>query len=643
LNVALAGYSGTVLLQVGAVLAAFVVVMYILRLRRRPVAVAFAPLWQQVLRDKDATSLLARLKRWLSLLIQLAILCALLFALGDPRPEVRSSDARHIVVLVDASASMKATDVPKETPRDSPTAAATRLDHAKQKLRDWVRGLAGDDRMLIVQIDAAVTPVTTMTNDKAQLEAAIAGMAASDVRANFDRAFGLAFDALNGRTGAEIVVLSDGVIGPLEIDSARLATIKLSYAKVGTTGRNVAVTSLAVRRYPLDKSRYEVLVEISNTHDRDEQIELELYGDGQLSDIVKLELAAGESLRRIYPNLAGSARMLEARVRLRGGEADDLPADDRAYALLPERRRARVQVVTRGNMYLDAALLLDEYLDVTTMTPDEYPAKGQFDVTIFDSVAPGVTPGSGHVLYLNPPADGRMPFTAKKRIKSDKRYTIGFDELETKHPVLRHLMLADVNVAKARVLKGGDNSRAIGKSFRGTLLLVGRDQGHKYVALGFDIRDSDLPLRIAWPLFVVNVIDDFLDEDANYLSSLRTGQVWKLAVPSDGVHATLELPSGAETLVPVNHGRAVFLGQAAGVYGLSMGPGEAVTRFAANMASRSESTIAPAAELAVGGVKAGPVTGFGGGAKQQWWFLALLAVMAVLALEWLSYHRRVTV
>jgi hypothetical protein len=74
-----------------------------------------------------------------------------------------------------------------------------------------------------------------------------------------------------------------------------------------------------------------------------------------------------------------------------------------------------------------------------------------------------------------------------------------------------------------------------------------------------------------------------------------------------------------------------------------MGPGEAVTRFAANMASRSESTIAPAAELAVGGVKAGPVTGFGGGAKQQWWFLALLAVMAVLALEWLSYHRRVTV
>lgn len=637
----LAGYSAGTLLRVGGVLAAFVVVMYILRLRRRPVPVPFAPLWRRVLRDKDASSLIARLKRWLSLLLQLAIVMALLFALGDPRAAVRHDAARHIVVLVDASGSMKAVDVPKGAATERE--AKTRLGAAKLQLRRWARGLGGDDRMLIAQVDAALTPLSTMTDERLELDEAIDRLQASDVRADFDRAFAFALDALRGRTRPEVIVLSDGAIGRVTVDAERLAAVKLSYAKVGSRGRNVAVTSLSVRRYPLDKSRYEVLVEVSNTHDRDEEVKLELYGDGQLTDIVNLRIRAGENLSRVYPNLSGAARILEARVRLDSGEADELPSDDRAYALLPERRRARVQLVSEGNMYLDAALLLDEYLDVLAVKPAAYPAAGSFDVTIFDSVVLPRTAETGHVLYLNPQSGEHAPFDVGKTIKSDKRDTIGFDVVKTKHPIVRHLMLADVNVAKARALKGNKRSRAIGKSFRGTLLLAGRDAGRKYVALGFDVRDSDFPLRIAWPLFIVNVIDDFLDEDTRYVSSLRTGEVWKLPVAGKGTRATLELPSGAEKVLAVAQGRAVYLGQTAGVYGLSMGVGEPIQRFAANMASPQESAILPVDSLKLGGKVAAAVEGFGGRSKRRWWFLALLTVLGVVALEWLSYHRRVTV
>ena len=53
-------------------------------------------------------------------------------------------------------------------------------------------------------------------------------------------------------------------------------------------------------------------------------------------------------------------------------------------------------------MYLEAALLLDEYLDVVTISPDEYPAEGTFDVTIFDGVTPRVAAKSGSILYLDP-------------------------------------------------------------------------------------------------------------------------------------------------------------------------------------------------------------------------------------------------
>src|SRR5690606_32651134 len=116
-------------------------------------------------------------------------------------------------------------------------------------------------------------------------------------------------------------------------------------------------TQFAVRRYPLDKARHEVLLEITNTNDEPAAVELSLYGDGAIIDVQRLELAANEVWRRLYPDLGGASAALEARMRALEPSRDDLPADDRAYATLPARRRARVLLVTEGNTYLEAAVL----------------------------------------------------------------------------------------------------------------------------------------------------------------------------------------------------------------------------------------------------------------------------------------------
>src|SRR6476661_5650575 len=124
------------LIQIGALAGAAVVVFYILKLRRRPVAVPFSKIWQKILRDKEATSLFSQLKRLLSLLLQLALLALLLLALGDPRTAQNLLEGRNVVILVDSSASMQATDV-----------GPSRIDAAKEKVRGMVRGLSGSDRM----------------------------------------------------------------------------------------------------------------------------------------------------------------------------------------------------------------------------------------------------------------------------------------------------------------------------------------------------------------------------------------------------------------------------------------------------------------------------------------------------------------
>ncbi|HSQ67736.1 MAG TPA: VWA domain-containing protein, partial [Polyangiaceae bacterium] len=392
-----AGLPFATLAGIFGVAAAVMIGLYILKLRRRVVAVPFSPLWQRILRDKEATSLFSKLKRLLSLLLQLALLALLVLALGNPRMTESLIKGRSVVVLVDASASMQANDV-----------SPNRLQVAKDEVKSLIRGMGGSDRMLVAQMDAAITPMGPMSGDTSELERAVDAVKATDARADFPRALRFASDTLRNVDNGEIVVVSDGDLGEA-VDAAgpvHLGDVKLSYIPVGKAKDNVAITQFSVRRYPLDKSRYEVMLEVENTGGEQADVELSLLGDGTLVDLTKLRLKPGERLPRFYPNLSGASRTLEAKLATIGGTKDDLPADNHAYALLPERRRAKVLVVSTGNTYLEAALLLDEYLDVVSATPLDYATKyaeksQQFDVIMFDEATPAEMPKT-NALYLDP-------------------------------------------------------------------------------------------------------------------------------------------------------------------------------------------------------------------------------------------------
>jgi hypothetical protein len=623
----LAGLPLTTLLTLLGGAAALTIVFYILKLRRRPVAVPFSPLWDAVLRDKESSRLFSQLKRWLSLLLQLLLLLALVLSLGDPRPTAALAEGRSIVILIDGSASMKATDV-----------KPSRLAVAKDEARKLVRGLSGSDRALVVQMGSVPLPLSTLTSDPTELVPAIERVTATDTRADFSRALDLARDALRGEKRPEIVVLSDGVLEKKN-ETPDLKGIALSYVPIGKSGQNLAITQFSVRRYPLDKSRLEVMVEVANAGSDSAEIELSLYGDGALVDSERIVVKPGERLPRFMPDVGGTSAALEARIRYASGLEDDLPADDRAYALVPERKRARVLTVTPGNTYLEAALLLDEYLDVTTVTPDAYPPQANFDVTIFDGVAPPPANGAGALIYLNPPADG-APITHAGAIED-----FGFDTWDKKSPVLRFAAMGDIQVSRGHALKPSPDDKVIGESDQGPILVGGSRGGHPFLALGFDPRNSDFVLRVAWPLFVLNSIDSFGDADTSYLSSYRTGEVWRLPVPDGARTAELVDPLGGKRELPVQAGRAVYFGDQAGIYELATGSGadRMVTRFAANLADLTESSILPQTKLALGKQEAKRPEGFVAGVRQEIWMYLLAAVLAVSVLEWITYHRRVTV
>ena len=87
------------------------------------------------------------------------------------------------------------------------------------------------------------------------------------------------------------------------------------------------------------------------------------------------------------------------------------------------------------------------------------------------------------------------------------------------------------------------------------------------------------------------------------------------------------------------------MGEEAGFYKLNVGAGSdaATSEFAANLSDLSESRITPQAELSIGQKKAAPVSMGAPASKHELWVYLLAAVLGLSLIEWITYHRRITV
>jgi uncharacterized protein (DUF58 family) len=111
-----------------------IILLYMLRLRRREVLVSSTLLWRKLLRDREANAPWQRLRRNLLLILQLLILAALVLALARPFIPVPSVAGGSVVVVLDASASMRATDV-GESRFDAARRGGRRVDRRSRRRR----------------------------------------------------------------------------------------------------------------------------------------------------------------------------------------------------------------------------------------------------------------------------------------------------------------------------------------------------------------------------------------------------------------------------------------------------------------------------------------------------------------------------
>lgn len=624
------------LFTIFAVAGAAVVMLYILKLRRRQVPIPYSRLWKKVLIERPSSALFQHLKRLISLLIQLLLLALMVLALADPRFKAISRSGRNLVVLLDGSASMQATDV-----------QGGRVTAAREAVRKMIREMGSSDRMLLAQMDGEVTALCPMTDDVALLETALRDYTPRDTGIDFAHALRFSLDALRGLDHSEIVVVGDGGYSPARDSGGEIqipSGVELRQVSIGRSTRNIGISAFSARRYPLDKTRYEVLVEVRNFSDRREEVELSLFADDSPLEVTRMVLEPNGSQQRVLRDQSGANQTLEARVKFQDGTHDDLPADDRAYATLPARRRSRVLLVSEGNLYVQAALLLDEYIETDEVTPAEAPERirqGHYDLVVMDGATVPSAAGTA-VLYLHPSGpDSPLELDARTPELAEIPRPF-FDHIESRHPLMRFMSdLEDTNIGVATKYRLREGDRAVAWSNQVPLIVLGERAGGKFVALSFDLRASDLPLRVSWPVLLINTIDWIHGEDPAYLSSFKTGESWRIPVPAGAERAEIETPDHLTMTAPVIEGRAVLRGMRAGFYRVRAGGDAQIV--AGNLVDANESQIGPRAFVGINGTRATAPIGGRVGVRRELWLYLLAGAVAIVMIEWLTYHRRVTV
>jgi von Willebrand factor type A domain/Aerotolerance regulator N-terminal len=595
-----------------------VIAMYLLKLRRDEHVVPSTLLWHRLVADVEANAPWQRLRRSLLLLLQLLLVLLLAALAARPFLERPAGLARDLVVVIDTSASMAATD-----------AAPSRLEAAKAQAIDALHDLPADGQVSVIAAGRTARVVVNGTNDLGRVRAAITGIQVSPASGNLGDALNLA-NALAARSGdAEVLVATDAA---LAVKPAAHLDHPVKVLQVGRERANQAIVALAVRPAPSGVTR-SVFVSVANLDIEKASRRVELWGDGVLLEARDVFLEPQARTEVIVDDVPRAVGVVEVRLTSNAGAtgtaaapaatADALALDDRAWAIVPPDRLRRILLVSDGDPYLETALTYLPNTELYGVTPAKYGADTHpevFDLIIFEGTLPQTLPRSA-ILAIAPTATsdlGEVTGTA-----SDP----GIGTPPAAEPILRYVDLTTVHVGTTQKLTVPPWARIVLSGTAGTgataesipLLYVGERAGQRLGVLAFEPRQSDLPLQVAFPILMANLTGELLGGSSAPTTAVIPGDPVSLPLPAGATGLTVMRPDGTSVDVPAATVDAATVSfsqtDQLGVYtatpiGLSASPGPSSSGAAA---SPSTSLGASASADASPGATAGPGASAGPG------------------------------
>lgn len=550
-----------------------VFLLHSLRLRRREVRISAVYLWEELLRERRSTFGMSKLLRSLLLLLQILGIAGLTLGLADPFARLPSTKEGDIVLVLDASASMRSMSKGEE-----------RFTQARELALDLVQRLHPKSEMAIIYANSRPTLRVPFTADRTLLKQALEGFSATDEPGDLPKAVQLGRSLLGGGRTGEVLILSDDTDpqpSDLLAGDRQVRTLQVSGGE-----RNVGITKFEVRPRVNRPGDYEILINVANFSRQPESFDLALSLNWKTLRRTHYTFEVGERQSLIFPYTGAANGVAEAVLELN----DDLSADNRAASVLSDRPPVWILLVTRGNYFLESLLAGHANASVNVVNSI---SSSSFEQQVLGNhivIMDGLEPPPLHVgnfLLINTSAPN-LPITVKGI--ADAPPVVDWD---TTDPLLRAVQLRDLQVRRAQVVEVGEGVKPLLYA-NGSPIISSFDTGRlRAVHLGFDLLESDLPLRVAFPVLMSNILEWLSPQHGTFMShQVQAGAPYLLELDGNTREVSVRKPSGEWLKLPVTENPLAFRDTSeVGIYTVKVG--KKTQRFAVNLVSREESDILP--------------------------------------------------
>lgn len=605
-----------------AALAIVILIVYFSQLGRRQRPVATLKLWQRALARRPAWFIL---RHWASLLTQVLLVAVFAAALSEPYIKQLVAARRNMVLILDVSASMSATD-----------GRHTRWARLKAEARRIINDVHRGERLALVAVGSTIRTVCRFTEDHQALHLSLEDLQATDGTTRVAEAIDLARGLLAGQTNPRIIVLSDGCFpGAGRV----LAADDVQFLGLGEQTSNVAITRLESRPQLKDPAMCEVFVEVQNlgSDKAARTLTIGMQNGKQVTE--KLTLAANGQWRKVLQMATGAGGLLSARLN----EDDALASDNAAHLLIPGRHQPTVTAPGSIPVALQAALKLNPRINFVTAEAGSTAA-----AKTGSKSAAGSAPAGVQVLYRQIP----QPLPAGPLIVIEPQDSCELWELagsvrdakcavqaaRADSPLLAGVDFFSCVIEQAVRVKFSQAAETLVTAASGDALYSALDRpGGRVLVLHANLEKTDLPRRFDFARLLDNGVQWLLADETTDLAAATTSEA-VLIEPAQAARQ-VTTPDGWQTSLAAEQTQVVL--DRAGVWSLAgdESRGDAGPKvLVSNLANAQESDLRPATELKAGEYTPSPPVW-----DQPLWMLLVGVGIVLLVVEWYLFHRRVVV
>lgn len=486
-----------------------IIILYLLKPKGMDQLISSNLLWKKLLKNEQSKTFFEKFVHNILMYLQILIVALLVIALMAPFIQTHKAGGGRKLILLDTSGSMQ----------HMGENGKSRLEEAIERAIDYIRAVENTSFSVITADAVGVELLAVDTTDKSGLIQLLQGVKCSDGATSLVGAQSI-IDSLAGEEdekGADLLIFTDGS-GAAEFEALHSVGSKELHV-VGNITSNVAneYTVFSER----EDGSYDVMVSIRNYSEKQVAFDVALYEAEHILSLQRMTLEAGEASVCLFEQVEWQGEVLESRVSgisFAQGDNDSLAADNVSKAVKNPGNQIQGLLVGEGNTFLEKAYQAVTGESISKAPTDEAANENTYNVVIYDA---------GQVPLLG--ESNRLIFGDASKENVEEIQNVVLDMTDCDLTVGLSGFNIGVNTAYCFALPEGAESFL---EYDGKCVgYYGEVNGHKEIVVGFDIRESDFPLRAEFPVFLANAMiylsdTSWLATNVYYAGEELTLQPW---------------------------------------------------------------------------------------------------------------------